>query len=74
MYYLRVCDSVKTIFNNFLKNQGLGSLTSFYYTINEAKLFPEEWQFNLIDMIISKAMMPENQILFFVTDDTLVEK
>lgn len=74
MLYLNACPSVKKMFDAFLKKQSLGALTSFYYVLNDSKLFACEWQFILLTMILSKVEVIPGHDIVIIVDDSLVEK
>ena len=73
-FYLNCCPSVRNMFDNFLCYQSDGLLSSFYYTLNEGKLFSDLWSIILLDIVLSKVNVLKDAIITLIVDDTLVEK
>ena len=73
-FFLNTCQSVKYIFDNFIKQYFGGKLSSIYYTVDESKLLNEEWHINFLTEVIESPFYAIGCPIFFIIDDTLVEK
>ena len=75
MLYLDACPSVLGMYTRFIKKYSVKALASLYYTLNSAKsVMSTEWQYLLLEIILSKVEVIRSLPILIIFDDTLVEK
>ena len=74
MLYKDACPSVRSMFFSYVKKHSTNHLTALYYTLNKSKLFPDEWNKNLLSIILSCSEVVKYLPILYIFDDTLVEK
>ena len=74
IFYLNGYRSIKNIFDNFIDPFFDRGLSGLYYTVNESKLFIEDWPANLLKLIIASGCVDSRYPIFIAIDDSLVEK
>ena len=74
IFYLNGYRSIKNIFDKFIDPFFDWGLSGLYYTINESKLFIEDWPANLLKLIITFGCVDARYPIFIAIDDSLVEK
>ena len=74
MLYKDACPSVRSMFHSFIRKHTKNQLTALYYTLNHSQLFPDEWNLNLLSIILTCSEVVKYLPIFYIFDDTLVEK
>lgn len=72
--YTNSCPSVRGMFNTYIRQHSEKSLSAMYNTLNNAKLFESEWQYFLLDKVLSSPKLIKYYPILYIIDDTLVEK
>ena len=66
--------SVKYNFEHFIEGVSKYELKSFYYTLNESKIDPQDWRKHLVEAALSICSADTQQPIILTIDDTLIEK
>ena len=73
--YLDACPSVRGMYERFIKKYSLKALTTLYYTLNASKsVMSFQWQYILLEIILSKVEVIKSLPILLIFDDSLVEK
>lgn len=66
--------SVKYNFEHFIDGVSDYELKSFYYTLNESKIDPQDWMKHLVEAMLLTPLSDTQQPIILAIDDTLIEK
>ena len=72
--YINGCESIRFMYEHFLGKYFHGEMRSYYYTLEESKLYVDDWPLKLLDLIISAGIIAVGIPIFLIIDDTLVKK
>ena len=74
VFALNGFQSVKYNFEHFIGGISDYKLKSFYYTLNESKINPQDWMKHLVEAALSICSPDTRQPVILAIDDTLIEK